>query len=306
MPYRFAYPPGHPGPQLSKDGKTTVSDLHNVELYVWDCNHPESKKCKLVFKNQNGQIGFEYFAGSSSPQFGSQHGITLGMMTNGAFTLDDHDLPFGGLLGYTSFILDFLLSPADLQITNAAGQRTGYFGDRFYAEIPGSLPCYLVPRAYLLPADSALERRIVGTDSGHYAFNSLTPNGDSVVLQGINTVPGQTDVLKLSPDQTELRFASASAQRFKLTVARRFGDEIRGMAISGIGGDRSGEFRFATSAEFGFANLANAGTASKVSVEQLRIDRQGRISRRLQPASALAANGELHFDALDWSPNLGA
>jgi hypothetical protein len=42
MPYRFVYPPGHPGPQLSADGTTTVSSLDNVSLFVWDCNHPVS------------------------------------------------------------------------------------------------------------------------------------------------------------------------------------------------------------------------------------------------------------------------
>ncbi len=307
MPYRFSYPSGHPGPRLSTDGKTTVHDLDGVALYVWDCNHEASEKCKLVFRRTGNQLGYEYDDGSSAPRFSSNDGITLGMMTNGAFMLADHDFPFSGPFGYTRFIMDFLLSPADLQITNATGQRTGRFGDQIYAEIPGSVPCYLLPRAYLLPVDSVLERRIIGTGTGLYTFNSLTPNGDSVVLQGVNTLPGQTDVLQLSPDQTELRFAPAGAQRFKLTVARRFGDEVRGLAVSGIGVDRSAEFRFVTSVEFGFANLANAGPTSKVSIQQLRIDRQGRFSRQLEPVAASTANGELHFDNLDWSsPNLGA
>jgi len=49
----------------------------------------------------------------------------------------------------TKFIIEFLLSPADLQVTDANGRRTGNFGGQIHAEIPSSHPCYLVPRAYL-------------------------------------------------------------------------------------------------------------------------------------------------------------
>lgn len=297
MPYRFSYPAGHPGPQLAADGKLTVSDLDGVQLYVWDCNAPDDDQRKLEFFTNGDHLAYRY----SNSDLDSGNGFTLGMMTNGAYMLADHDLPFKGPHGPVPFLLDFLLSPADLQITNAAGQRTGRFGDRIYAEIPGSLPCYLVPRTYLLPTNSVLERRIVGNGSGQYTFNSLTPNGDSVVLQGVNTVAGQTDLLQLSPDQTELRFVPAGAQRFKLTVARWVGEEIRGMAISGIGTGHGAEFRFATSPEFGFANLLSTGAASKVSIQQLRIDRHGLFSRQLQPVAALSTNTDLHFDDLDWS-----
>jgi hypothetical protein len=65
------------------------------------------------------------------------------MMTNGAYHLSDHDLPFAGPFGLTRFVLDFLLSPADLQITDESGLRAGNFGGQILSEIPGSLPCYL-------------------------------------------------------------------------------------------------------------------------------------------------------------------
>ena len=98
----------------------------------------------------------------------SQNGFTLGMMTNGDYLLADHDLPFSGPQGLKRFIVDFLLSPADLQITDPNGLRTGNFNGQIRSEIPGSHPCYLVPGAYLLPADAPLTRRITGTGAGRY------------------------------------------------------------------------------------------------------------------------------------------
>ena len=301
MPYRFAYPPNHPWPQLAKDGKTTVNDLHNVELYVWDCNHPADKNCKLVFKNNGGQIEYAYFPGSSTALYTSQDGITLGMMTNGAYTLADHDLPFGGVLGYSRFILDFLLSPADLQFTDAKGLKTGNFAGQIHAEIPGSLPCYLLPRAYMLPSDVALERRITGTGNGQYTYNSITPDGCSVVLQGVNTAIDQIDELSLSPDQTELRFKPGAAKDFSMTIARRVDDQIRGLVVSGLGGEPGREFRFNTSAAFEFAQLSNLGGGRKVAIQTLALDQTEKLKKSQKVSTGmLAANSELSLETLDW------
>lgn len=276
--------------------------LDNVELYVWDCNHPESPNCKLVFKNNGGRLDYQYFAASSTALFSSRDGLTLGMMTNGDYMLADHDMPFSGPLGLTNFILDFLLSPADLQITDAQGLKTGNYGGKIYAEIPGSLPCYLVPKAYLLPSDAALERRIAGTGRGRYTYNSITPNGGSVVLQGVTTAAGQVDVLSMNPDQTELRFTPAVAKKFDMTVAKRVGDQLRAMAISGIGGNRNAEFRFNTSAELGFANLVNAGGNRKVGIQTMVLDKQGKLTQKPRVTSVnMSANSELTMEMLDWN-----
>ena len=222
MPYRFAYPLGHAGPQLAPDGTTTVTDLNSVELYVWDCNKPESPNCKLVFKNNSGRIDFEYFPDSSHGAIQQSKPVsTLGMMTsNGDYLLADHDLPFSGPLGLRRFIIDFLLSPADLDIANPNGLRTGNFGGQIRAEIPGSHPCYLMPGAYMLPTDTPLTRRISGTGAGQYTFNSIIPDGGSLVLQDATTAAGQMDVLSVSADQTKLRFTPAVEKTFNLTMAR--------------------------------------------------------------------------------------
>jgi hypothetical protein len=160
-------------------------------MYVWDCNHPESTNCKLVFSRVGGRIEYEYFDDSTTPQFRSQDNITLGMMTNGQYMLSDHDLPFTGPFGLTRFVIDFLLSPADLQITDANGLRTGNFGGQVHSEIPDSHPCYLVKGAYMLPEDTALTRRIVGLGTGTYDYNSIMPDGTTVTISGVSTDIGQ-------------------------------------------------------------------------------------------------------------------
>ncbi|MDQ3276909.1 MAG: hypothetical protein M3Q06_01200, partial [Bacteroidota bacterium] len=137
FPYRFMYPEGHAGPQLSADGSTTITDLDGVELYCWDCNNDTNPNCRLVFRKESGVLHFSYLV-NSTVVFDSKDKITLGYWTNGAYLLSDHDLPFSGPFGLTSFIIDFLLSPADIEITDEDGKRTGNFSNKIYSEIPDS------------------------------------------------------------------------------------------------------------------------------------------------------------------------
>ena len=65
--------------------------------------------------------------------------------------------------------------------------RTGNFGGQLLAEIPGSHPCYLMKGMYLLPAATAMTRAIIGTATGTYSYNSITPDGTSILLQDVAT-----------------------------------------------------------------------------------------------------------------------
>lgn len=273
MPYRFVYPVGHPGPQLAPGGATTLTDLNGVEMYVWDCNEPESPNCKLVFRNNGGRLDFEYFANSATAKFSSQGGITLGMMSNGDYRLADHDLPFSGPFGLTSFIIDFLLSPADLQVTDANGLRTGNFGGQLFSEISDSHPCYLVPGAYMLPNFTPLTRRITGTGAGKYTFNSIMPNSGSIVLQDVSTAAGQVDVLSVSADGTQLRFTPAAEKTFNLTLARQVGDQARAIAIRGAGGGPAAEVDVTLSPELSLVRVGNRGGARNIEVRAFALNR---------------------------------
>ena len=274
MPYRFIYPEGHTGPQLSSDRGTTLTDPNKVKLYVWDCNHPDSPDCYLVFNCNGSRIDFEYFA-LGNLLFDSKNGRnTLGMMTHGQYMLADHDLPFSGPLGLTQFVFDFLLSPADLQITDPNGNKTGLFGKEILSEIPNSRPCYLIKGAYMLPGNIALNRKIIGTGLGKYTFASLIPDGISLTIKDVSTDTGQEDVLLVNADGTQIRFEPSVKKDFTIAIARCIGDQIRELTIDGIEGDTNNKgVDITTSPDLSIVRIGNRCSKRTVNVRTIAINR---------------------------------
>lgn len=302
MPYSFEYPAGHPGPQLSGDLSTTITSLDGVQMRVWDCNEPQSPNCRLVFRLQDGQLHFDYFPNTAAASFSSTNGITLGMMTNGAYMLSDHDLPFSGPLGLTTFVLDFLLSPADLQITDGLGLRTGNFAGQIVAEIPDSHPCYLVPGMYMLPANTALTRRIRGTGNGTYTFNSVMPDGGALVMQNVTTAPGQEDVVSVNEDGTQIRITPATTKTFNLTLSRQVGGQARAVTIRGAGAAPGAEVDLTVSPELSVVRLGNRGAARSMEVRAFTIDKTTNAPVRKQFGGInVAAQHDLLVAVPDWN-----
>jgi len=301
MPYRFVYPLGRPAPQLTADGSSTVSDPDGVELFVWDCNNPMSADCKLRFRRDAGKIHFEFLPNSPTPEFRSQDGITLGMMRHGAYMLSDHDLPFSGPFGLTSFIIDFLLSPADLQVVDGLGRRAGNFGGQLLSEIPDSHPCYLMKGMYLLPAATSLTRTIVATGVGTYDYHSIAPNGASILLQGVATQPGHEDVVAINADATQVRFTPAANKNFTLSVARIVDKQARALSISGVGGGPTDDLDITVSPELNVVRVGNRGTARNLTVTALSVIRGGQpVDRNLPPVPVPPAN-DLAVTVTDWN-----
>jgi hypothetical protein len=301
MPYRFVYPAGHPAPLLTADGSSTLSDPDGVDLYVWDCNHPTSPNCRLHFYRENGKINFDYLPDRTTPQFKSQDGITLGMMRHGDYMLADHDLPFSGPFGLTSFIIDFLLSPADLQVTDANGLRAGNFNGKFLAEIPGSHPAYLMKGLYLLPAGTSLTRTIVGSGNGTYDYHSITPDGTSILLQGVATQPGHQDIVSISSDATQVRFTPAAEKSFSLSVARMVGTQARAVAITGVGGGPGNDVDITLSPEMHVLRVGNRGANRNMEVRALGVSKGGQpIDKKLDAVAVPAAN-DLTVTVTDWN-----
>ena len=102
---------------------------------MWDCNHPESPDCRTPLPSRLREDPLRIPPTSGSPEFTSHDSITLGMMRHGDYMLSDHDLPFSGPFGLTTFIIDFLLSPADLQIQDL---RAGAPGISAVSSLPKS------------------------------------------------------------------------------------------------------------------------------------------------------------------------
>lgn len=275
VPIRFVYPQGHGGPQA--DGST---DPDGVRLYCWDCNLPYDpdptvtnyENCYLEFRRTDGEIRFDYYNGGTSRQFWSEDGITLGMMSHGDYHLADHDLPFSGPLGLTSFVIDFLLSPADIQITDEDGFRTGLFGTQLLSEIPNSRPCYLSKGAYMLPSDTALTRKITGKGTGKYTYNSITPDGTSLVIEDMETRLGQEDILAVNADGTQIRFTPGTTKNFKFTIARQVEGQIRAIAIEGIGGAPTEGIDITLSPELSLCRLGNQSSNKTINVRAFAIN----------------------------------
>jgi hypothetical protein len=276
VPVRFVYPEGHPGP--APDGTT---DPDGVTLFCWDCNHPptedtpavESQNCRVVFKRVDGQIHYDYFDGGTNLKFSSEDGITLGMMTNGAYLLSDHDLPFSGPFGLTRFVLDFLLSPADIQVTDELGLRSGKFGDQILSEIPDSHPCYLMKNAFLLPSDTALQRRITGNGTGTYAYHSLAPGGTSISLENVQTTPGEVDLLDVNADGSQIRITPGTDKAFNMQFAREVNNEVRALSFTGIGGNSLQEVDITVSPDLDVVRIGNRSAAKSVNVDVFSVNK---------------------------------
>jgi hypothetical protein len=304
MPWRFVYPEGRV-PTRDPTGTTTLTDPRDVELYCWDCNRSDSPNCRLKFFEEDGKIHYDYFV-ESTKKFSSKDGITLGMMRLGDYLLADHDLPFSGPFGLRRFIIDFLLSPADLEITDGAGRRTGNFGGQILAEIPDSHPCYLIPHCYLLPEDTALTRRIVGNATGQYSFHSILPQGGSLALENVSTQAGQADVLAVSADANQIRFTPAAEKTFALTLSRMVGTQARALAITGAGGGPAADVDITLSPDLSLLRVGNRGAARNVTVKAFSIDKATNTPANRQFATLnLPANHDLTVAVSNWT-NLDA
>jgi hypothetical protein len=305
MPWRFVYPEGRV-PLLDPTGTSTLTDPRGVEMYCWDCNRADSPNCKLVFFEEGGQIHYDYFADSTTKKFSSKDGVTLGMMRLGDYLLADHDLPFSGPFGLTRFVIDFLLSPADIEVTDGAGRRTGNFGGQILSEIPNSHPCFLLPGCYMLPEATALTRRIVGNATGTYSYHSVMPTGGSLALENVTTAAGQADVLAVSADSNQVRFTPAAEKSFGLTLSRMVGDQARAISIAGTGGGPAADVDVTLSPDLSLLRVGNRGAARNVTVKAFSIDKTSNAPANRQFATLnLPADHDLTVAVSNWN-NLDA
>jgi hypothetical protein len=254
-----------------------------------------------VFRMTDGEIRFDYFDGGTSVKFSSEDGITLATMSVGKYLLSDHDLPFSGPLGLTRFVVDFLLSPADVLVEDSAGQQTGRVGNTYIAQIPNSHPFFLARGAYLLPADEALTRRITGTASGNYAFHSIAPNGASISIEGITTTAGQTDVLSVNADGTAIRFTPGASKAFTLNLAREVAGQAREVTITGAGAGPTTAVDVNASPDLSVVRLSNTDATRTVEVQVGQIVKDTGAHARLNRSISLPTDNDLLVTVTDWA-----
>jgi len=234
-------------------------------------------------------------------QFRSEQAITLGTMSVGKYLLADHDMPFTGPLGLTTFVLDFLLSPADLQIEDAAGLRAGRYGAQILSEIPDSHPCYLVKGAYLLPVDQALTRRIVGAGAGTYSYHSMTPAGHTISLTGVATRAGQVDTVAINADGTQIRFTPAASGPFELSLGRSVEGTARAVHVAGFAAAPGVAVDVSLSPDLSVVRVGNAGAAVSASVRVINIDKVTAAHVKLDRGGIAVPSGhDLVVSVTDW------
>jgi hypothetical protein len=298
VPIRIVYPVGHDG-----------SSIDGVTMYCWDCNHPieegteTAHNCRVEFRLTDGEIRFDYFDGTSTtPHFCSEDGITLASMSNGKYLLSDHDLPFSGPFGVTRFVIDFLLSPADLLIEDGSARQTGLHAGNIVAEIPDSHPAYLAKNLYMLPADTALTRHIKGNASGNYAYHSIAPNGTSISLENVATVDGEEDVLAVNADCSQIRFTPAASKTFRFNLAREFGHQVRAISIEGCGAGSVTEMDITISPDLSVIRMGNRESSRNVDVRVTAYNTDNGVNSTNDTNSvSLSTNHDLLVSITDWS-----
>lgn len=298
VPIRIVYPIGHDG-----------TSIDGVTMYCWDCNHPveegaeDAHNCRLVFRLTDGEIRYDYFDGvGSTPKFSSEGGITLASMSNGKYLLSDHDMPFSGPFGLTTFVIDFLLSPADLLIEDGSARRTGLHAGNIVAEIPDSHPAYLAKNLYMLPADTALTRRITGNGTGNYSYSSVSPNGTFISLEDVATTVGEEDVLAVNADSSQIRFTPGANKTFRFNLAREIGDQVRAISVAGVGASPLAEMDMTVSPDLSIVRMGNREAARNVDVRVTVYNKSSAANATLdQNSVSLPTDHDLVVTITDWA-----
>jgi hypothetical protein len=296
VPIRMVYPVGHDG-----------TSIDGVTLYCWDCNHPveegaaEAHNCRLEFRLVDGEIRYTYFDGGATAKFASEGGIILATMSNGKYLLSDHDMPFSGPFGLTIFVLDFLLSSADLLVEDGEGRHTGLEGGNIVAEIPDSHPAFLAKNLYMLPADQALTRRITGNGTGNYAYHSIAPNGTSISLENITTSPGEEDVLAVNADASQVRFTPATTKNFRFSLAKEIEGQVRAVSVEGVAAGPTAAMDLTVSPDLSVVRAGNQETATNVNVRVTVYNKEGGDNTTLDRNSVnLPTDHDLIVSVTNW------
>ena len=146
-----------------------------------------------------------------------------------------------------------------------------------------------------------MTRTISGTAAGTYDYHSLTPDGASILLQGVATQPGHQDVLSVNSDATQFRFTPAAEKSFSLSVARLIGTQARAIAITGVGGGPGNDVDITLSPELNVLRVGNRGAARTMAVSAIAVSKGGQPVDKALPVVAVPAANDLTVTVTDWA-----
>jgi hypothetical protein len=291
VPIKLLFPMGYDG-----------TDINGVDIQVWDNNQPGDENCRVeIRRNAGGELEF-HFISAGTGKFGTADGVTLGTQSVGQYLLSDVDLPFSGPFGLTSFIIDFLLSPATLQVTDGAGRRTGHVGGQILSEIPESHPAYLIPGLFLLPSATGMTRTITGTSSGVYGYTSINPAGVSLNVRDVPTGAGEADIVAANADGTRMRFIPSQPKKINASVATEFAGQARGVEIQGFQASAIADLDITATPDLSLIRIANRGADMSVPIKLLGVTAatEAKVTRDLGNVS-LPASHDLVVAVSQWA-----
>jgi hypothetical protein len=327
VPYKLSRPPGW------------TSGYDGARLYLYDCNHPRDNSSFLTFQQSGNMLSFTYNKDSSVC---SDNGWTLGVLTMDQALYNSVDLPwvFGAELGM-EFVVDIILSPATLAVSNLAGQTTGIRGDNTVAEVPGAIPSLQrMHNLVMVPRQLALQRTIQGTGTGTYtyatiappdptapadALNSLIPPGAQsprvnarargLTLQNVSCSPITRDVVLLGPNNESIQigtnesgktFDALLTQRYDLLTGSALNPQttsrVQVVALTGLSVAPGEKLLLWADKALGQIGVSNSGLAKTFKATVSIVDATtGKPTASRTVAGSVAANADFALAVSDWN-----
>jgi len=307
---------------------------NNVKLYLYDCNNPGADDCYLDITQTGNTLSFSYNKDSS---YSSANGFTLGVLTMDQALYNSVDLPW--VYGAT-WVVDFILSPAQLSVNNLAGQLTGPSGNKLFAQVPGVVPSLLSwsHNLMMIPRQLALQRNIQGSGNGTYtyvsvappdpaipvsSFSSLLPPGANAVvphergftLQNVSCSASTKDTVLLGPDNQSIQIATNEPNKtFDAWIAQHY--EVQSgsapnvtsvhraqlIHLSGIKLAAGEQILLWTDTALGQVGLSNTGAAKSFNVVVSLVDlKTGQATGSQSVAGQVDANADFMLAVPDWN-----
>ncbi len=327
IPWKLTRPPGW------------TSGYNGVQLYLYDCNNPKDNNCFLTFQQRGTTLAFSYNADTTVC---SDNGWTLGVLTMDQALYSGVDLPWVyGAEAALEFVVDIILSPATLAVSNLAGQTTGTRGSAIVAEVPGAIPSLQrMHNLVLVPRQLALQRTIQGTGAGTYtyasiappdptalatAYNGLLPAGDAsariapgargLTLQNVSCTATTRDVVLLGPNNYSIQISTNEAGKtFDALLTHRYDvqtgaapnvqttSQIQLVALKGLSVAPGEQLLMWSDNVLGQVGVSNTGAAKAFQVAVSTVDpASGKVTATQTVAGSVAANADFALTVANWN-----
>jgi hypothetical protein len=327
VPWKLTRPPGW------------TSGYNGVQLYLYDCNHPRDNSCFLTFQQRGTTLAFSY---NKDGAVSSDNGWTLGILTMDQALYNGVDLPWVyGAEAAMEFVVDVILSPATLAVSNLAGQTTGTRGNTIVAEVPGAIPSLQrMHNLVMVPRQLALQRTIQGTGAGTYTyasiappdptapattFNGLLPVGGQgariaagargLTLQNVSCTATTRDVVLLGQNNYSIQISTNEAGKtFDALLTQRYDvqtgaapniqttPQTQMVALTGLSLAPGEQLLLWSDEILGQVGVSNTGAAKTFKVAVSTVDpATGKVTASQTVAGTVAANADFAIAVASWS-----